>query len=89
VAESPPRYRFTGLVTTGFFSYADLGTGSMLIAEPGKSYAMRATGEGLPVPPSGSQWEADPAAVDDVKAAAGKAGKAARPGAESIPGGES
>lgn len=56
----PEEYTFTGHQLTGYMSYADLETGKMLQAEPGKAYSMRAVEEGLPVPPGDGLWEEAP-----------------------------
>ena len=55
--EAPPRYKFTGSATKGFYSYADLDGTGMLVAQPGRDYAIRALEPNLPVPPSDSEWE--------------------------------
>ena len=65
--EAPPRYRFTGSAPKGFFSYADLDGTGMLVAEPGRDYAIRALEPNLPVPPSDTEWE--PVAPKAAKAA--------------------
>lgn len=49
-------YTFTGPSTLGYPSYADLETGTMLIADPGHSYGIRAVEEGFPVPPGDGRW---------------------------------
>jgi hypothetical protein len=56
----PEAYTFTGQSTLGYMAYADLDTGRMLIAEPGQPYRIRATEEGLPVPPADGRWSAAP-----------------------------
>ena len=47
---------FTGQSTLGYFSYADTDTGRMLVADPGGTYGIRATEQGLVVPPPDGRW---------------------------------
>jgi hypothetical protein len=49
-------FNYTGVSTLGYFSYADTGTGKMLVADPGGSYSMRAIDPGLAVPPPDGRW---------------------------------
>ena len=50
------RFSFTGQSTLGYFSYADTDTGRMLVADPGGTYGIRATEQGLVVPPPDGRW---------------------------------
>lgn len=50
------RFTFTGQGTLGYFSYADTDTGRMLVADPGGTYGIRATEQGLVVPPPDGRW---------------------------------
>jgi hypothetical protein len=51
-------FTYTGVSTLGYFSYADTGTGKMLVADPGGSYSIRAIDPGLAVPPPDGRWAA-------------------------------
>jgi hypothetical protein len=53
-------FTYTGQSTLGYFSYADLDSGEMLVADPGGSYSIRAVEPGLPVPPGDGRWTAAP-----------------------------
>lgn len=48
-------FAYTGHSALGYPSYADTETGTMLVAEPGGSYGMRAV-DGGPVPPTDGRW---------------------------------
>lgn len=52
----PEAFKFTGTQTLGYFSWTDLETQQMLVAEPGGTYRMRATEQGLAVPPPDGRW---------------------------------
>jgi hypothetical protein len=52
------RFTYTGSSTLGYPAYGDIEAGTMLIAEPGGSYAIRATEPGAPVPPGDGRWGA-------------------------------
>ena len=43
-------FTYRGRTTLGFPDYVDRATGTMLIAEPGGAYQIRAAGEQFPVP---------------------------------------
>jgi hypothetical protein len=51
-------FTYTGVSTLGYLSYADTGTGKMLVADPGGSYGIRAIDPGLAVPPPDGRWAA-------------------------------
>lgn len=52
----PDTYIYRGRETLGFPDYVDRSTGTMLIAEPGGTYPIRAISGTFPVPPAGP-WE--------------------------------
>jgi hypothetical protein len=52
----PGPFQYLGYAETGYPSFVDEGTGRMLVAEPGGSYAMRAVEEGIAVPPADGRW---------------------------------
>ncbi len=52
------RFSFTGLGPLGYPSYVDLSTDTMLIAETGGTYGMRAVEPAFPVPPGDGRWTA-------------------------------
>ena len=52
------RFSFTGLGPLGYPSYVDLSTDTMLIAETGGTYGMRAVEPAFPVPPGDGRWSA-------------------------------
>jgi hypothetical protein len=56
----PQAYAYTGTDRRGYLSYADLETQQTLIAEPGGTYGIRATEEGLAVPPQDGRWASAP-----------------------------
>ena len=49
-------YQFTGLGPLGYYSYVDTAKDTMLVAETGGTYGIRATEEGIPVPPGDGRW---------------------------------
>ena len=51
-------YQFTGLGPLGYPAYVDTAKDTMLIAESGGTYGIRATEEGFPVPPGDGRWTA-------------------------------
>jgi hypothetical protein len=67
-------FTFTGPSETGYYQYTDLDAGSMLVAEPGGTYHIRAMEDFLPMPPD-SRWEpaADPGPLPRAKAKAAAA----------------
>jgi len=55
-------YTFTGLGPLGYPSYVDTVTETMLIAQTGGTYGMRAVEPAFPVPPGDGRWSAAPPA---------------------------
>jgi len=53
-------FNYLGTSQLGYPAYADTSTGTMLIADPGGSYGIRAVEEGLPIPPPDGRWAAPP-----------------------------
>jgi hypothetical protein len=51
-------FTFTGLGPLGYYNYVDTAKDTMLIAETGQTYGIRATEEGLAVPPGDGRWVA-------------------------------
>ena len=51
-------YTFTGLGPLGYYSYVDTATDTMLIAETGGTFGMRAIEPAFPVPPADGRWTA-------------------------------
>lgn len=50
-------YAYLGDDERGYFAYVDTETETMLVAEPGKSYGIRATEVGYLIPPRDGRWE--------------------------------
>jgi hypothetical protein len=63
-------FTYLGQGTLGYPSYADLETGTMLVAEPGQSYGIRAVEQGFPVPPGDGRWSASRSSARSAKSAA-------------------
>lgn len=71
-------YTFSGDAPTLYMTYADADTDAPLVATPGESYGIRATGPQWPVPPSDGRWAvADPPADLLPAAASADSGPAA------------
>ena len=51
-------FNYLGTSQLGYPAYADTSTGTMLIADPGGTYSIRAVEEGLAIPPPDGRWAA-------------------------------
>lgn len=56
-------FNYLGGSQLGYPAYADVETGTMLIADPGGRYKIRAVEPGHPVPPGDGRWAAPPPPV--------------------------
>lgn len=60
-------YAYLGDDVRAYLSYADTETDLTLVAEPGKSYGIRAI-EGHAIPPNDGRWATEPDVEADVPA---------------------
>lgn len=70
-------YAYLGDDVRGYLSYVDTETDMTLVAEPGKSYGIRAT-EGHQIPPNDGRWAEDPEPVADVNVPAPRRGRSSQ-----------
>lgn len=80
-------YAYLGEDVRAYLSYADTETDLTLVAEPGKSYGIRAI-EGHAIPPNDGRWAEDPDPVTEVDVPSprrGRSSQAAEPTATDDP----